>query len=91
MAKGGYRIIDFKKAALTSGTEANIAGAFDAATNPYGKATLVSGLVVGDVEYPEFFAPFVGSSETVSAAVVIGGNTITIEIATDDDVTVTVA
>lgn len=91
MAKGGYRIIDFKKAALTSGTEANIAGAFDAATNSYGKATLVSGLVVGGIEYPEFFAPFAGSSETVSAAVVIGGNTITIEIATGDDVTVTVA
>lgn len=89
--KGGYRIINFKGAALTSGSEANISGSYAAAANPYGKATLISGLVVGDVEYPEFFAPFVSNAGTYEASVVIGGSTITIEIADGDDVTVTVA
>lgn len=89
--RGGYKIIDFKGAALTSGSEANIKGAYEAAVNPYGKATLISGLVVGDVAYAEFFAPFVSNAGTMTSAVVIGESTITIEIADGDDVTVTVA
>lgn len=89
--KGGYLIINFKGAALTSGTEANVKGSYAAASNEYGKATLISGLVVGDVAYPEFFAPFVSNAGTYEASVVIGGSTISIEIAAGDNVTVTVS
>ena len=52
--RGGYIILDLKGAALTSGKAANVPGSYAAAENPYKKATLVSGLVVGDVEYPDF-------------------------------------
>lgn len=89
--RGGYKIIDFKKAAFTSGEAANISGAYVAAQNPYNKATMISGLVVSDVEYPDFYAPFVANGNNMGAAVVIGGRNITITIANTDDVTVTVA
>ena len=89
--KGGYRIVDFKGAALTSGSEANVPGTYEAAVNAYGKATLISGLVVGDVVYPDFFAPLVSNSGTMEGSVVIGESTISISIAEGDDVTVTVA
>lgn len=89
--RGGYKIINFKGEPLTSGSEANIAGAYEAASNPYGKATLVCGLVVGDVEYPEFYAPFVSNAGTMESKVVINEATITMSVAVGDDVTVTVA
>lgn len=88
--RGGYKIVDFKKEALKSGSEANIAGAYAAVINPYNKATLITGLIVGGVAYPDFYAPFVSNSGTFESSVVIGGNTIAIEIAEGDDVTVTV-
>lgn len=89
--RGGYIIIDFKNEALSSGEAANVAGAYSAAANPYSKATLVSGLVVGNVEYPEFYAPFTAGEGNYSSSVVIGGKTIAIEVAEGDDVTVTVS
>lgn len=89
--RGGYIIVDLKNAALTSGKAANIPGAYVAAANPYQKATLITGLVVGDAAYPDFYAPFVAGEGNYSAAVVIGESTITIEVAEGDDVTVTVA
>lgn len=89
--RGGYIILDLKNTAFTSAEAANVAGAYDAASNPYGKATLVSGLVVGDVAYPDFYATFVASGSSYEASVVIGGETITIEVEDGDDVTVTVA
>lgn len=91
MAKGGYRILDLKKSALTSGEAANISGAYDGASNQYGKAIMVSGLIVGDVEYPDFFAVFIPGEQSYSAGVVIGGKSINIAVASGDDVTVTVA
>lgn len=91
MRKGGYRIINLKGAAFTSGEAANVAGSYESANNPYGKATMISGLVVSDVEYPDFYAPFVASSGNMTTSVVIGGSTITIAVAPTDDVTVTVA
>lgn len=89
--RGGYIILDLKGAALTSGQAANVPGSYAAAANPHKKATLVSGLVVGDVEYPDFYAPFTAGENSYSASVVIGGDTITIAVANGDDVTVTVA
>ena len=66
-------------------------GIYAAVSNPYGKATMVSGLVVGDVSYPDFFAPFSEGSGSFSTSVVIGESTITIVVESGDGVTVTVA
>lgn len=88
--RGGYRIIDFKKIALTSGTEGTIAGVYDAVQNPYGKALQVTGLVVGDAIYPDFYAVFTEDNDVFTTSLVIGGNTVEIQIAEDDAVTVTV-
>lgn len=87
---GGYIILDFGGYALTSGVASEVEGAFGVVTNPYGKATLISGLNVGGVAYPDFYAPFVEDSDVYAASVVIGGNTIDISVDEDDDVTVTV-
>lgn len=91
MRKGGYRIINLKGTSFTSGTAAKVTGAYESANNPYDKATMISGLVVAGVEYPDFYAPFVPSSGNMAASVVIGGSTITIAVAPTDDVTVTVS
>lgn len=91
MIKGGYKVIDFKGSPFTSGEEASVDGLHAAVSNPYGKATMVSGLVVGDVAYPDFFAPFTEGGGNYSTSVVIGGSTITIAVDSDDNVTVTVA
>lgn len=90
MVKGGYKIIDFKNTAFTSGQEGTIAGIYDAISNPYNKATMVSGLIVGDTAYPDFFAPFIAGKGSYTTAEVVGGNTVTITIDEDDNVTVTV-
>lgn len=88
--RGGYIILDLKGYALTSGEASTLDGAYEIAANPYGKATLISGLTVGDVAYPDFFAPFVAGDSSYTAEVVIGSNTITIAVDEDDEITVTV-
>lgn len=90
-AKGGYLIIDLKGKPLTSGSPSAFDGIAAKVANPYNKATLISGLVVGDIAYVDFFAPFVEGENIYSAAVEIGGKSITITVATNDNVTVTVA
>ncbi len=88
--RGGYQIINFKNQALTSGESTTIDGIFATVSNPYKKATMISGLTVGDVEYPDFYAPFTENSGNMVSAVVIGGNNITISVTSADAVTVTV-
>lgn len=88
--RGGYRIIDFKKTVLTSGTEGTIEGAYEAVQNPYGKALQITGLVVGDTVYPDFWGVFTEDSDVYTTSLVIGGNTVEIQIEEGDAVTVTV-
>lgn len=88
---GGYIILNLGSLPRTSGQASALDGAYEIAANPYGKATLISGLVVGDVAYPDFFAPFVAGESSYTAEVVINSNTITIAVDEDDNVTVTVA
>ena len=88
---GGYIILNLGSLPRTSGTALALEGAYEIAANPYGKATLISGLVVGGVAYPDFFASFVAGDSSYTAEVVIGSNTITIAVDEDDNVTVTVA
>lgn len=89
--RGGYRIIDFKNTAFTSAVPETISGLFAQVSNPYQKACMVSGLTVGDIKYPEFYAVFIAGSENISAGVVIADQVVTIEVTPEDSVTVTVA
>lgn len=89
--KGGYRIINLKKVALTSGKAETIPGTYESAENSFGKATMISGLVVGGVSYPDFNAPFKEGNKSYSATVSIAGTTINFTIAEGDSVTVTVS
>lgn len=89
--RGGYKIIDFKQYALTSGQETSIVGIYASIANSYNKATMISGMIVGDVAYPDFFAPFIAGEGNFSSHVVIDTASITIEVTADDNVTVTVA
>lgn len=89
--KGGYKIVSFKNEPLTSGEPATIDGVYSTISNVYGKATMISGMVVGEVAYPDFYAPFVANAGTYETQIVISGATITIRIASGDAVTVTVA
>lgn len=88
--RGGYRIIDFKGVALTSGTQATIPGLYESASNPYRKRMQVTGLVVGTTKYPDFSAEFVPSSSNFTSTLVINGDTVEIVITSADAVTVTV-
>lgn len=86
MLKGGYKIIDFKDAALTTGGGAvTIEGIYEAIEASYRKPLLLSGLNIDGTERNDIFAtPTVSSSNYVFTAY---GKTITI---TDADA-VTVA
>ena len=88
--RGGYIIADFKKTALTSGTQASIEGLFNSVSNPYEKPVMVSGLVIGDVKYPAFYAVFVKNSNNYEAQVTINGTALSIVVTPNDNVTVTV-
>lgn len=89
--RGGYQIVDLKNNPFTSGQESNIEGLYNIASSHYGKPTLISGLNVGGIAYPDFFAPMVANDEELSVSVVIGGKTVSIVIDIDDNITVTVA
>ena len=42
--KGGYKIIDFKNTAITTGAGVAIKGIYESIENNYGKMTIASGL-----------------------------------------------
>ena len=84
--RGGYRIIDFHGVNLSSGTAVVIKGAYESTGNSHNKATMVSGLVVAGVAYPDFYVAF----DNHSAKTNINAKAITISVAENDNVTVTV-
>lgn len=53
--KGGYQIVDLNKTALTAGTESTIAGVYEHLEGNFGKAVMLTGLVIGATEYPAAF------------------------------------
>lgn len=88
MRNGGYRIVNLKGTVLTSGTATKIVGAYEAANNPHGKPTLVSGLVVGDTVYPDFFVVFTNTSGTMYGVTRVNDHPVSFTIASNDNVTV---
>lgn len=89
--RGGYQIIDLRDTAFTSGEESSIENIYKLVSSPYQKPTLISGLIVSDVVYPDFYAPFITNGNNATTRVVIGTSTITIAVTSDDNITVTVA
>lgn len=87
--KGGYTIIDFKNVALTTDdtTGKAIAGVYGRIEGNHNKPILISGLVLDNVEYDDFFVNFAVSSTDFVAAVYLGTTLKTITI-DDDDVVV---
>lgn len=87
---GGYKIVDLKSQAFTSGQESSLDGLYERIKSAHGKATLISGLVVSDVVYGDFFAPFTLNATDYVTSVVISNNTISIRVTADDNITITV-
>ncbi len=87
MLKGGYRIVDFKSVALTTGGAAvTIEGVFDSVKNTYKKPTLLSGVIIDDKEYPDEYSVFELDDSVYKCAI---HGTTTITVAEGDLVTVT--
>lgn len=92
--RGGYQLLTLNKEPLTSGSSANIKGAFDQIARSGGKMVIVTGLVIAgstDTEYNDFPMYFTAGENTYEGAATIGAETITITVDYGDDVTVTVA
>lgn len=84
--KGGYKLINFKGVALTTGGDpVTIDGIYDAIENNYGKAELLAGLNIGGVEKPETYAAHTVSSGDYVFSTEYG----TITVTSDDEVTLT--
>lgn len=83
--KGGYKIIDFKGVNLDpdASSAAVIDGIFDSIEANHGKATLISGLVLDDVEKTDFFGRFAVSSGDYVLTIDEG----TVTVTDDDEVT----
>lgn len=80
--KGGYQIIDLKGNDLT-GASFTISGIYDALEGNYNKAILLSGIVIGGVEYDDVFT----TPKVVSSNYVLDAYGYTLTIDNDDLVT----
>lgn len=87
---GGYRIADFSKTVFTSGTAQTLKGMYMTVKNPFRKAILIEGLMVGELVYPSFFGVFNADSDNMVSVSAIGSNTVTITVTPADSVTVTI-
>ena len=96
-SKGGYQILDLKNTALTSGTAKSIKGSFDALDRANNKRVVISGMNVGGTAYNDiegYFIPSVNVSTNkatgYNGALTIGANSVAVNVAANDNVTVTV-
>lgn len=85
---GGYQILDFQKIPLTAGTAKEIPGSYAAGNTV--KPVLVTGFVLGAVEFPAFWLNLVPGLLNMTGTVAINGTTYTFVIASNNKVTVTV-
>lgn len=91
--KGGYQIFDLKDRVFTSGSSTIVAGARAIVNGANGKRVVVENLKVGQNVFSAFDVSFpkVASTATASAKGLAGSNTITLAVASNDGVTVTVS
>lgn len=91
--KGGYQILDLKKEAFTSGTGKKVSGSRKILAGANGKRTIVENLMVGETAYSAFDISFppISSTAVATAKGMSGSSNVTISVASDDTVTVTVS
>ena len=78
--KGGYKIIDLKDNNFTlDGDAITIKGVYDSVENSHRKATLLSGLVIDNVEKPNRFVTFTSDSGSFVTTMADAKITITAE------------
>ena len=58
MFKGGYKLIDFKENNIVLNAPTTIEGVYDAIEHNYRKPTLITGLVIENVEKEDTFVNF---------------------------------
>lgn len=87
---GGYAILNFKGYSFTSGTEATVTGIYGPLSCNK-KFKVVHGLVVGATAYPDMVANFTEVDGVYTAKVTLAASVVTIAVAADDGITVTVA
>ena len=91
--KGGYQVFDLKDKNFTSGSSTVVGGSRAIINGSNRKRTLVENLQVGGTKFDAFDASFSASSTTApaTAKAFVGSNTITMSVAANDAVTVTVS
>lgn len=86
---GGYKIIDLSGSTFATGVESTKPGVYEAieSTN---KRIVVSGLVMGGVEYDDMDVPFiVEGSDYIGHVILTAKKTLNFKVTADDGVTVT--
>lgn len=91
MFKGGYKLIDFKETNIDLNKATFIKGVYDAIEHSYRKPTIITGLVIGNVEKGDTIVNFEHTENGYNGLLGITANNkvLFITITDDDDVTIT--
>lgn len=91
MFKDGYKLIDFKENNIVLATPTTIKGVYDAIEHNYRKPTLITGLVIGNVEKEDTFVNFEHGENVYKGLLGMTSNdkVLFITITNDDVVTIT--
>lgn len=90
MFKGGYKLIDFKETNITLNEISTIKGVYEAIENNYRKPTLITGLVIGNVEKEDTFVNFEHKENAYNGLLGMTANKVLcITITNKDAVTIT--
>lgn len=91
MFKGGYKLIDFKENNIVLNEPTTIEGVYDAIEHNYRKPTLITGLVIGDVEKGDTFVNFEHGENVYNGllGVTASDKVLFIKITNKDAVTIT--
>lgn len=91
MFKGGYKLIDFKENNIALTVPTTIKGVYDAIEHNYRKPTLITGLVIGNVEKEDTFVNFEHGENEYSGllGMTASDKVLFIKITNDDAVTIT--
>lgn len=91
MFKGGYKLIDFKENNIVLDAPTTIKGVYDAIEHNYRKPTLITGLVIGNVEKEDTFVNFERGENVYNGLLGMTANNkvLFITITNEDVVTIT--
>lgn len=87
--KGGYRILSLRDLDFTPGTAKTVPGLHQAIEGSHRKPYLLSGIVVGGVEYGALWVNLQEVAGTYTATVTLGASVYTLTVTAEDAVTFT--